>query len=397
MPLQVGFGICPILHDTLAFNPSPDTYGSNDDLWCAITDTCDFVHINSGVQNYWFYLLAEGGTGTNENGDSYDIATIGRDKAAQIAWRNTTIYLSGAMGYADARQGAKWAASDLFGGLEVTQVLNAWSAVGVGPSMPFDITLQNETVVDDTLLYVAGNNITAGPAYVIQSGLVLLLAKNVITLKPGFHAKAGSNFNAYVGDFTTPSLPDTPTALNIVPLGITPLLEWDAVSNATSYRVYRRYGVGNWSNIGNPSGNAYADQGARIDVSADSLLQYYVTAVNSWGESGPFNIASALGYLLKEKPGIPSVYALHHAYPNPFNPTVTIRYDLPEPVQVRLVVYDMLGREVARLVKADMAAGYHAALWHGRDATGRPVASGLYIARLVTPKYTKSIKMILLK
>ncbi|MCH7575086.1 MAG: T9SS type A sorting domain-containing protein [Candidatus Marinimicrobia bacterium] len=96
-------------------------------------------------------------------------------------------------------------------------------------------------------------------------------------------------------------------------------------------------------------------------------------------------------------PALPSVYALHNAYPNPFNPTATIRYDLPEPAEVRLVIYNLLGREVVRLAEGHMAPGYHAALWHGRDATGRPVPSGLYIARLVTPKYVKSIKMILLK
>ncbi len=98
-----------------------------------------------------------------------------------------------------------------------------------------------------------------------------------------------------------------------------------------------------------------------------------------------------------DDPALPSVYALHHAYPNPFNPTVTIRYELPEPAEVRLIVYNLLGREVVRLAEGHMAPGYHAAVWHGRDATGRPVPSGLYIARLVTPKYVKSIKMILLK
>ena len=94
---------------------------------------------------------------------------------------------------------------------------------------------------------------------------------------------------------------------------------------------------------------------------------------------------------------MPARFALRNANPNPFNPTTTIRYDLPENADVKLIVYNLLGREVIRLAEGNMPPGYHAAVWHGRDTAGRAVPSGLYIARLATLKYTKSIKMILLK
>ena len=96
-------------------------------------------------------------------------------------------------------------------------------------------------------------------------------------------------------------------------------------------------------------------------------------------------------------PALPTVYALHNAYPNPFNPTVTIRYELPEPAEVSLIVYNLLGREVLRLVHGRVDAGYQTAVWNGRTSAGTGAPSGMYIARLVTPKYTKSVKMVLLK
>ena len=96
-------------------------------------------------------------------------------------------------------------------------------------------------------------------------------------------------------------------------------------------------------------------------------------------------------------------FALHQNYPNPFNPsapfnpTATIRFDLPEASQASLIVYDVLGREIANLVERDMEPGFHSIIWNAKDKAGRDLPSGLYIARIVTPIYTRSIKMVLLK
>lgn len=84
-------------------------------------------------------------------------------------------------------------------------------------------------------------------------------------------------------------------------------------------------------------------------------------------------------------------------YPNPFNPTTIIQFDLPASTVVRLTIYDLQGREILRLVNQQMEAGYHQIQWHSRDQKGRELPSGIYIARLVTPDYTKSIKIVLLK
>ena len=79
-------------------------------------------------------------------------------------------------------------------------------------------------------------------------------------------------------------------------------------------------------------------------------------------------------------------------YPNPFNPTTQIRFALLKPNHVTLVVYDMLGREVARLADEQMSAGYHAVTW---NASGK--ASGVYIYRLSAGNTVQVRRMILMK
>jgi predicted GH43/DUF377 family glycosyl hydrolase len=94
---------------------------------------------------------------------------------------------------------------------------------------------------------------------------------------------------------------------------------------------------------------------------------------------------------------MPASFSLRQNYPNPFNPASTILYEMPQASEVSLIVYDILGREVAELVDTQMESGYHQVMWHGRDGNGLEVPSGIYIARLVTAEYSKAIKMVLLK
>ncbi len=78
---------------------------------------------------------------------------------------------------------------------------------------------------------------------------------------------------------------------------------------------------------------------------------------------------------------LPVEFAIYDNYPNPFNPSTTISYDIPEPSRVSLIVYDIMGREVQRLVEGIVEPGYHAAVWNGRNTAGSPAASGVYIYR----------------
>ncbi len=113
----------------------PDTYqGTNWSSTAVGAPDNGGVHSNSGVQNYWFYLLTTGGTGVNDNGDSYSVSGQGFTKASEIAFRNLTVYLSVNSSFSDARYYSIQSAIDLFGPCspEVEATTNAWYAVGVG-------------------------------------------------------------------------------------------------------------------------------------------------------------------------------------------------------------------------------------------------------------------------
>lgn len=92
------------------------------------------VHINSGVQNFWFYLLCQGGSGTNDLGNSYSVTGIGISQARQIAYRNLVTYLGPNATFMDAFNGSLQAAQDLYGNpsAQYTAVRRAWYAVGIG-------------------------------------------------------------------------------------------------------------------------------------------------------------------------------------------------------------------------------------------------------------------------
>ena len=107
----------------------PNTYkGMN---WDSLTME---PHQNNGVQNFWFYLLCEGGTGVNDLNHTYTVTAIGMDKAAAITYKTLTMYLVPSSNYLDSRFYSIQAAMDLYGNCspEVISVTNAWYAVGIG-------------------------------------------------------------------------------------------------------------------------------------------------------------------------------------------------------------------------------------------------------------------------
>ena len=94
---------------------------------------------------------------------------------------------------------------------------------------------------------------------------------------------------------------------------------------------------------------------------------------------------------------VPTEFALHNNYPNPFNPTTTINYDLPQDGSVRLIIYDVMGREVTRLVNGFTPAGYHSVRWDARNKMGENVSAGVYFYHLQSGTFVKTQKMVLLK
>ncbi len=121
--------------------------------------------------------------------------------------------------------------------------------------------------------------------------------------------------------------------------------------------------------------------------------------------NGPFGLTLDISRLgVDGQDDIPKEFALRQNYPNPFNPSTTLRFALPRAVEVRLVVVDLLGREIARLVDGHLPTGYHQVTWDGETYGGKEAPSGVYIARLIAtptagmaPGFVRQVKMVLLK
>lgn len=131
-----------------------------------------------------------------------------------------------------------------------------------------------------------------------------------------------------------------------------------------------------------------------LNVSASPYTFYFVTATDFSGNEGSpalFNAASGVG-------GTPKSYILSiSSYPNPFNPTTTIRYTLPSRGPTQVSIYDARGSRVATLVDEVKDSGAYTQSWDGRRTAGGVAGSGIYFVRVTHPSGAKSYKIVLLK
>ena len=93
----------------------------------------------------------------------------------------------------------------------------------------------------------------------------------------------------------------------------------------------------------------------------------------------------------------PIKYKLYNPFPNPFNPSTTLSYDLSKSTHVNILIYDIMGRVVTRLVNKQENAGRQSILWDGTNQDGESVASGVYYSLFETVDLRSSKKLILLK
>ncbi len=106
--------------------------------------------------------------------------------------------------------------------------------------------------------------------------------------------------------------------------------------------------------------------------------------MNATGETQIQNPKSKIqiGFSPSSGKELPKEYALHQNFPNPFNPTTTIRYDLPQQSHVRIIIYDALGREVRAIAGEVQEAGFQSRDWNSTNNSGKAIASGMYFYRI---------------
>lgn len=210
---------------------------------------------------------------------------------------------------------------------------------------------------------------------------------------------AGAGFYSGTWNFTTMPAPSSPNLIspanNSIGQSVNPPLDWDSAGSITAFRVQvstdSLFITANFdttllhSNITVPDGKLLAN------------TKYYwrVIASGSGGSSSwsvVWNFTTTLTGVSQNGSGIPSEYKLYNNYPNPFNPATTISYDLPEAASVKLVVYDILGKEIARLVNEFKPAGSYTIQFNAKGLT-----SGIYFYSIETQSFKDIKKMLLVK
>ena len=147
----------------------------------------------------------------------------------------------------------------------------------------------------------------------------------------------------------------------------------------TSFQAYSQQSI---FNIG--TGTTCEVQ-AGVDICVDTILVNGTFILNGTYCGLPTGMIST-------NTEIPMEFMLYNNYPNPFNPVTHIKFDLPMQTNTKLILYDMLGREVARLVDKNLPAGSYTVIYNASA-----LSSGTYFYKIITDEYTNIKKMILVK
>jgi hypothetical protein len=210
---------------------------------------------------------------------------------------------------------------------------------------------------------------------------------------------SGTTNTAY--SVTFPGVPGTAALLfpanNATDIALTPFLLWNNVNGATNYVIQLSADslfstlLVNDSTISN---SIYPVSGGLL---ANNTKYYWrVRAKNNIG-SGPWSVVwnfrtiglTGVGVTQNE---IPKTYKMYDNYPNPFNPSTQIKFDVPQASFVKIVIYDISGREAAVVVNSQMNAGTYSVEWNASQ-----YASGVYFYRITAGSFTDVKKMILVK
>jgi hypothetical protein len=147
--------------------------------------------------------------------------------------------------------------------------------------------------------------------------------------------------------------------------------------------------------------NPYQSLTVTVNVNAPEIVGDYASTLtvsyNAVGTPSVIHVDLRVADAAGECSVIPIEFACYPNYPNPFNPTTTMRYDLPQTARVQIRVYNTLGQEVTTLIDGMQPAGAYQVTWNGKDQNGADVASSLYIYQIRAGSFVDSKKMVLIR
>ncbi len=136
----------------------------------------------------------------------------------------------------------------------------------------------------------------------------------------------------------------------------------------------------------------------KVEIIETANIQELFDSFNTEaGETEEAEEADETAVETSDQASAPQAFSLAQNAPNPFNGETVIRFALPQPSQVELTIYNLLGQPVAVLVQGPSAAGSFSVRWDGRDQAGQAVTSGVYLYQLRAGNYTEVRKLLLLQ
>ena len=190
-------------------------------------------------------------------------------------------------------------------------------------------------------------------------------------------------------------VPDPPSSLIGFAISDTSIfLAWyDNSTNETGFKIERSINsMSNWALIDSVGANVenYVDDNGLVP----NNTYFYRVYAYKFGANSPYSntIFVYLTDIKKISTNIPEEYNLFQNYPNPFNPSTNIKFDIPKPSQVKIIIYDNLGKVIEELVERKLSAGSYEVNWNGSN-----YPSGIYFYRLITEKYVNTKKMLIIK
>ncbi|MCI0552235.1 MAG: phytase, partial [Anaerolineae bacterium] len=231
-----------------------------------------------------------------------------------------------------------------------------------------------------------------------------------MTFPHGFlvtHNSDGNNFNLYAWeDFAFDSLRICDNVVITVPVELATFsaevrgqdvyLRWvtSTESNNLGFEIQRRIAQGDFQKIAFVAGSGTTSQWrnyAHLDRKLEVGSYFY--RLKQIDTDGAFTYSAEVKVVMSA----PRVFALQDNYPNPFRGQTQIRFQLPQAEEVQLVIYNLLGREVKKLANQKLNAGYHTFSWDAFDNSGHPAPNGIYFYKLITPAFSSTRKMILMR
>ncbi len=194
--------------------------------------------------------------------------------------------------------------------------------------------------------------------------------------------------------------------LNAVPVELTSFtanaegnnvnLKWTASTqlNNKGFEIQRKYGNGDYQDVSFVKGDGTTSEEKSYSYTDKDLREgKYTYRLKQIDLDGSVNYSNSINVSIE----MPTEFTLSQNYPNPFNPSTTINFSVPQKTSVKLIVYDILGKEVKTLVNGDREAGTYSVSWNGLNNNDQTVSTGIYIYRITAGDFVREKKMILMK